>query len=182
MHSRYSWAAAFALAVILAGCNEAPKPAADTREADAKAIRNLETAWNQAYASKDVDQIIAFYADDASVFVPDSPQLNGVEAIKPALNSLVKDKNFTLSFESNKVEVAKSGGIGYSQGAYTSTMTDRKTKKVLTEKGKYVTVYKKQVDGKWKAVADIWNEDASPRPQASSKSSQKVLHHKRARR
>jgi ketosteroid isomerase-like protein len=35
---------------------------------------------------------------------------------------------------------------------------------VLTEKSKYVTVYKKQADGRWKAVADIGNEDAPPAP------------------
>jgi uncharacterized protein (TIGR02246 family) len=182
MHNRYSWPTALALAVILAGCSQAPKPAADTREADAKAIRDVETAWNQANASKDVDQIAAFYTGDASVFVPESPVLKGADAVKPILNSMVKDKNFTFTFAADKVEVAKSGDIGYSQGAYTETMTDRKTKKVLTEKGKYVTVYKKQADGKWKAVADIWNEDATPRAKASPKSAPKVSHHKRAKR
>ena len=49
-----------------------------------------------------------------------------------------------------------------SQGSLTYTMTAPKTKKVLTRKGKYVTVYKKQADGGWKAVAVIWNEDARP--------------------
>jgi ketosteroid isomerase-like protein len=44
------------------------------------------------------------------------------------------------------------------------TMTDPKTKKVLTEKGRYVTVYKKQADGGWKAVVDIDSEDAPPSP------------------
>ena len=43
-------------------------------------------------------------------------------------------------------------------------MTDPKTKKVLTVKGKYVTVFKKQADGGWKAVADIGNEGARPSP------------------
>jgi ketosteroid isomerase-like protein len=36
---------------------------------------------------------------------------------------------------------------------------------VLTEKGKYVTVYKKQADGGWKAVADIFNADAPAAPE-----------------
>ena len=39
------------------------------------------------------------------------------------------------------------------------TMTDPKAKKPVTDKGKYVTVYKKQADGSWKAVADIMNSD-----------------------
>ena len=31
----------------------------------------------------------------------------------------------------------------------------------LTDKGKYLTVYMKQADGSWKAVADTYNSDAA---------------------
>jgi hypothetical protein len=40
------------------------------------------------------------------------------------------------------------------------TMSDRDTKKVLREKGKYVTIYSRQVDGSWKMMEDISNADA----------------------
>jgi ketosteroid isomerase-like protein len=62
------------------------------------------------------------------------------------------------------VDAAKSGDLGYSQGAYTMTFTDPKTKKVRTVNGKYVTVFQKPADGGWKAVADIFNEDAPAAP------------------
>ena len=52
-------------------------------------------------------------------------------------------------------EVSKAGDLAYTQGVYTLIVTDRKTKKPVTEKGTYVTVYKKQADGSWKAVADM---------------------------
>jgi ketosteroid isomerase-like protein len=39
------------------------------------------------------------------------------------------------------------------------TMSDPKTKKSITDKGKYVTAYKKQADGTWKAVADMDSSD-----------------------
>jgi len=164
MHKRYFWGAAFALTVILAGCKQAPPPAPDTHDADVKAIRDLEAANVQAFAAKDIDKIGASYADDASLFLPDAPVINGMAAIKAALSPQLKDKNFSLTFASDKVEIAKSGDLGYAQGSLTYTMTAPKTKKVLTRKGKYVTVYKKQADGGWKAVAVIWNEDARPSP------------------
>ena len=165
MHIRYSWAAALALAAILAGCNQAPPPPApDTHDADVKAIRDLEAATVQAIAVKDLDKFVAFYADDASVFLADQPVINGMTAIKAVMKPMIADKNFSFTISSEKVDVAKSGDLGYSQGAYIWTMTDPKTKKVLTEKGKYVTVYKKQADGGWKAIADIDNEDAPPAP------------------
>jgi uncharacterized protein (TIGR02246 family) len=165
MHNRYTWAAAFVLAVILAGCNQAPPPPApDTHDADVKAIRDLNAAAMQAFAAKDLDKVAAFYADDASSLWEDFPVLNGVGAIKAAWKPLLEDKNFSLSLTSDKVDVAKSGDLGYCQGPYTMTWTDPKTKKVLTVKAKYVLVYRKQADGGWKIVADISNEDAPPAP------------------
>jgi uncharacterized protein (TIGR02246 family) len=157
--------AALALAVILAGCNQAPPPAPDTREADAQAIRDVETAWSASFATKDVDKVGVFWADDASVFMTDSPVLTGIAAIEAAMKPMAEDKSFSISFASTKVEVSKASDLGYAQGAYTMTMTGSKTKKVLTEKGKYVTVYKKQADGGWKAVADIFNADAPAAPE-----------------
>jgi uncharacterized protein (TIGR02246 family) len=164
MQKRYYLPAAAAFAAILAGCSQAPAPAPDTHEADAKAIRDVETAWVQAYATKDVDKIGVFYADDASVFMADSPVLTGIATIKAALKPMVEDKGFSISFASSKVEVSSAGDLGYSQGSYTMTMTDAKTKKVLTEKGKYVTVYKKQAGGGWRAVADSFSGDAPAAP------------------
>jgi len=54
------------------------------------------------------------------------------------------------------------------------TRTNPKTKKELTEKGKYVTVYKKQPTGGWKALADIFNEDA---PAAAAKNHKTATAH-----
>jgi ketosteroid isomerase-like protein len=31
---------------------------------------------------------------------------------------------------------------------------------MVSEKGKYVCMWKKQKDGTWKAIHDIWNSDA----------------------
>jgi len=86
MQNRYTWAAAIALVVILAGCKQAPPPAPDTHDADVKAIRDLEATQLQAYAAKDLDRIVAIYADDASLFLPDAHVFNGMAAIKAAMS------------------------------------------------------------------------------------------------
>jgi ketosteroid isomerase-like protein len=41
------------------------------------------------------------------------------------------------------------------------TVTNPKTKKPVTDKGKYLMVYTKQADGSWKVVADTMNSDSS---------------------
>ena len=149
----------------LSGCTQAPPPPPpDTRAAEGKAIQDLEAQNMKDWAAKDVDKIAAFYAADANVYLPNAPLLSGASAIKAALKDFVADPKFTVANQSLKVEVAKSGDVGYTRGAYTTTSTDSKTKKVMVEKGKYVTVFKKQADGSWKAAEDIFNPDAPATP------------------
>ena len=111
MQNRYSVPAAVAIAVFLAGCSQAPPPAPDTREKDAKAIHDLESAWVQAYATRDMDKIGLYYTDDASVFMTGSPVITGNPAIRAALKPMVADKNFSITFASDKVEVSKAADI-----------------------------------------------------------------------
>jgi uncharacterized protein (TIGR02246 family) len=149
--------------LTLAGCSQMP---ADTRDADARALRDNETAWNKDWAAKDLDRIAAHYADDANLMVAGMPIFAGKEAIRNGLKQLLADPNLALSFEPTQVEVAKGGDLAYTRGTYTMTMTDPASKKAGTEKGKYVTVYRKAADGSWKAVQDINNADPLATPAA----------------
>ena len=101
MHNRYFRLAAFALAVIVAGCHQAPPPPApDTHDADVKAIRDLETATDQAITTRDFDKFMAFYADDASWLLADQPVIKGSVAIKAAMKPIFADKNFSFTCSS----------------------------------------------------------------------------------
>jgi uncharacterized protein (TIGR02246 family) len=150
--------AAAALALTGTGCN-AP---ADTHDADVKAIKDTEAQWNQDYASKDLDKVASHYADDAVLMVPATPSSSGKAAIRNALKEMVADPALSIKFEASKVEVAKSGDVGFTQGSYTLALTDPQTKKVIHDHGSYVTTYRKQADGAWKAVADIATSEVPP--------------------
>ncbi len=151
--------APLAVALFLAGCSQ---PAPDTREADAKALRDLETQWNQEYVSKDPGKLVAHYADNAVLMAPGMPASSGKEAIRKTLMDMVGDPALSLKFQANRVEVAKSGDLAYTQGSYTMTVTDPHTKQVMNDHGSYVTTYAKQADGSWKAVADIATSEVPP--------------------
>jgi uncharacterized protein (TIGR02246 family) len=160
----------FALAVLLwalacsLGCSQAPPAPPDTRAHDEQVIRDGEEAWVKDFATKDPEKVLAHYADDASSMIPDMTLMTGHDAIRAGLKIEFSDPNSTLNFHPDKVEVSKSGDIAYSQGKYTYTSTDPKTKKVMTETGGYVEVYKKQADGSWKVVQDIASQEAAPAP------------------
>ena len=160
MKRKYAAGCAIGLLMLLTGCSDTPAPPADTSAADIKAIKDGEAAWTADMAAKNVDKLVAHYADDASLLIPDMPIVKGRDAIRTAISGLFSDPNASLNFTTGDVQVSKGGDLAYSQGTYSQTMTNPKTKKAQTETGKYVTVYKKQADGSWKAVEDINNADA----------------------
>jgi len=165
------WAIAVTfLAGISIGCEKASHTAhPDPRAADEQTIRESEIAWARAYATKNVDRIVEQYADDGSSIVPGFPMATGRKAIRAAVEEQLADPRFALSFQTARVEVSKSGDMAYSQGAFSFTGTDPKTKKATVSKGHYVEVYAKQTDGSWKVVEDIATNEG---PATSANSTQ----------
>jgi uncharacterized protein (TIGR02246 family) len=166
MKLKYLAGGACGLVIFLAGCSDTPTPPADTSAADQKAIKDGEVAWSNEWGAKDLDKIMGHYADDAAVLVQDMPIMKGKDAIRSGLGGLLADKNLALSFTTSETVTSKGGDLAYTQGTYTMTMTNPKTKRAETETGKYVTIYKKAADGSWKAVEDVDNADAPAKPVA----------------
>jgi len=154
-----------ALVALSAGCsNPPPAPPPDTRPADLQAVKDVEAAWLKDTNTKDADKYVSYFADDASGLYPGTEILNGKAAIKAAMAPYLADPNFSLTFESTRAMASKGGDMVYSQGTYTMTMSNPKNKKkTITDKGKFLTVYTKQADGSWKAIADTYNSDSPPK-------------------
>jgi uncharacterized protein (TIGR02246 family) len=155
-----------ALACGLAACNgnTAPAAAPDTHDADIKAINDTEAQWNKDYEARDLEKIAAHYSDDAVLMTPGSPAAKGMAAIHGEMQEMMKDPGLTLKFHATMTDVSKSGELGYTQGSYVLTATDPKTHKIVTDHGSYVTTYRKQADGSWKAAADIATSEVPSMP------------------
>ena len=124
-------------------------------DAGVQALRDLESRWVGDFNTKDAGKLAAYYTDDATLMGPGMPAATGKDAIRATLKEMVADPNLSLHFQPQRVEVARSGEIGFTQGTYHMTMSDPKTKQKVEDRGSYVTVYRKQPDGSWKAVSDI---------------------------
>ena len=150
-----------AIALAASGC----KPAGDATNNDSAAMNGAADAGDavaaikaaegemlKAFQAKDAAALTSHYASDAVVAVPERT-VKGLDAIGKANADDLKDPAFKLNFTNERADA--SGDLGYTSGSYTVTYTDPKTKKVVDGGGTYVTVFKKQADGSWKAVADI---------------------------
>ena len=153
----------------------------DTRNADIKAVKDVEAAWVKDIATKDADKFASYYSNDASLLLPNAPIINGRENIKGALKTMLADPNFALTFQSTRAEASKGGDFVYTVGTYSMTLSRPSDKTAVTDKGKYLTVFEKQPDGSWKAVADMISSDMpvqSQRPKPKTHPAARA--HKRA--
>jgi uncharacterized protein (TIGR02246 family) len=153
--SKAAFGGCLALLLLASACGPSTPP--DTRAADEAAIRDQDAQWAKAAAARDLDSTVAFYADDASLLPPNAPIATGSHAIRGVWKPLLSP-DITLSWKPLKVEVARSGDLGYTQGVYQITTAGPKGNS-STENGKLVEVWKKQADGKWKVESDIFNSD-----------------------
>jgi ketosteroid isomerase-like protein len=130
--------------------------AADTKIE--QALRDLDAQWSKDAGSKNVDKTVSYYSSDAIVMPPNAAAATTKEAIRSAWKEMLTSPGAAISWKATKVEVAKSADLAYVSGTYEETMTDASGKPV-NDRGKYVEIFKKQADGTWKVVADIWNSD-----------------------
>jgi uncharacterized protein (TIGR02246 family) len=151
-----------ALAIALAGCSRTPASAPETHDAEVKAITDLEAAWDKAAGAKDIDKTVSYYADDAVLIAPGESPAQGKPAIDAMFHEMAKDPAFSLRFQTTKADVAKSGDVAYTWGAYQFTATDPDTHKRFDDHGSYATVYRKQADGSWKAEVDTISSALMP--------------------
>jgi ketosteroid isomerase-like protein len=129
---------------------------------DEQALRDLDAQWSKAATAKDVDKTISFYSDDANVLPPNATIVTTKAGIRKTWKELMDLPGFAISWKADKVEVAKSGEIGFVSGTYEVTFNDASGKPTV-EHGKYVEVFEKK-SGSWKCGVDIWNSDAPAPP------------------
>jgi uncharacterized protein (TIGR02246 family) len=131
--------------------------AADTKAIEQN-LRDLDDQWSTAAGAKDLEKTVSFYSEDAVVMPPNASAATSKEAIRKVWQDLLGSPGLVISWKTTKVEVAKSGDLACLSGSYDLTMNDASGKPV-NDHGKYVEVWEKQPDGKWKCGTDIWNSD-----------------------
>jgi len=157
---RYAHSAALvACLAILSGCSQPPPPAQpDTRATDEAAIRAASAEWAKAAAAKDLERTLSYYAEDASMFPPGAAIVTGPDARRKTWTGLLAPAELVFSNAATKVEAARSGDLAYETGTFEESFTDAAGNPVRVT-GKYVVVWKKQTNGQWKSVVDIFNTD-----------------------
>jgi ketosteroid isomerase-like protein len=98
----------------------------------------------------------AYYADDARLLPPNAPPAVGRAAIRDTLTGMLAGGSMELSVENAVRQV--SGELAYHTGRY--ELVIRPTNgEPIRDQGKYLEVFRRQPDGRWQCVADMFSSD-----------------------
>ena len=92
------------------------------------------------------------------MFPPNMPIVTGPDARRKMWTQLFSPAELGFSNAATKVEAAKSGDLAYETGTFEESFKDAAGKPVHVV-GKYTVVWRKQPNGQWKAIVDIFNTD-----------------------
>jgi len=130
-------------------------------------LRDLDTQWSEAAATKDLERTLAYYSEDAIVLPPNATRAATKETIRKVWKDILATSDLAITWKPAKVKLGKSGEMAWVSGTYELTMNDA-SGKPANDRGKYLEVWEKQPDGNWKCAADMWNSDlAGPAPAAA---------------
>ena len=142
--------------VTIAGCGANRRVDLSAEEA---AIRKTDADWLAAAGAHDPNRILPFWADDATILAPGIPAVVGKDAIRKYVSDAFATPGFSITWQTEKVEVAQSGDLAYSTGTDRMSLNGPDGKSV-TEESRGVAIWKKQPDGSWKCVVDVMNPAA----------------------
>ena len=129
----------------------------DTQPSEQR-LRDLDVEWAKAAAAKDIEQTIGYYSNDAVVLPPNATGAATKEAIRSVWKELLATPGLTISWKPARVQLAKSGDMGWVSGTYELMMNDA-SGKPINDRGKDLEVWEKQTDGNWRCRAAMWNSD-----------------------
>jgi ketosteroid isomerase-like protein len=142
------------LSMCLLACGKSDNNTGEQRKQAEAAIRQQDDAWLKALGGRQLDATVSYYADGAVLLAPNAPIARTKDEIRQTWSQVFASVPAGVPFTggTTHVEVANSGDLGYATGFYTIDNPP-------IDKGKYLEVWKKQPDGSWKAIADIFNSD-----------------------
>jgi len=131
---------------VLFSCSE-KKPVANPQ-----VLMDADRAFSDYSVNHGMQKAFIEFAHDSVVLLkPNQMPIVGKHDLMKSYQGK-SDKSFVLTWKPAKAVIAESSEIGYTYGFWTLTASNE------TSHGTYLTVWKKDSNGKWKYIADTGNE------------------------
>jgi ketosteroid isomerase-like protein len=138
MRLRHLIATVLVLLALLAGCKGMAAPAADPVREEA-AIRATDARWLAAARSHDLERTVSFWSDDVYLMPPGGPAIVGKEALRRYVAGAFAIPDFSITWVTDHVWLAKSGDLAYAVSTDTIRMSSPEGKPLVEHNKAVVT-------------------------------------------
>jgi ketosteroid isomerase-like protein len=153
---RLKWTTVCCLVLLIAlivACKQKKVDPAEKKTMENMALMRTDAAFSALSKSSGMKSAFIDYLDSNAVLLrPGKLPITGAEVIDFLIQQ--NDSDIIYSWDPHHAEVAESGELGYSYGVY--LLQSKETGE--TRYGTYMSVWKKQPDGKWKLLLHSGNE------------------------
>ena len=127
-------------------------------EADIAAIKGMLDEFDVLLNAGEPEKLVStIYTEDAVRMPFDQPMLRGKAAILAWFKK--NAEMYTYQLDNVAEDVHVDGDLGFMRGTNTGSYTPKAGGDPIPAIGKWMAVYKRQADGTWKVIADIFNSD-----------------------
>lgn len=126
-------------------------------EHERKRLLETDAEW-AALSSRgqDVDRILSFWTEDAQVIAPGLPAFSGKAALRSYVEGALAIPGFHIMWTTSEAILSPDAKLAYLLSTNAVTMPGPDGQLVTTN-GRGVTVWRREPDGNWRCVVDIWN-------------------------
>ena len=146
--------------VLVVGCvtqSEGPATATIDPAAIRDTIQAREKEWSAAFVAGDAAGVANLYTEDGAQVEPAGEWRRGRATITTALKTQLDTLNVTAR-EDVSEEVIVAGDYVVEFGRYSYTATTKTGNKPVSGAGRYMVLWRKDADGRWRIHRDIGNE------------------------
>lgn len=154
-------------AALLCGVCAAAAPGCVRRvdpDAERRALMAADRAFAEETARRGVAGWTSYFAPNGLMLPVGGPLVEGHAAIRDHMRRSLGYPGFRLEWEPLRAELSEAGDLGYTIGRFEAS-TLRNGERVVLQRGKYLSVWRKQADGTWKVEADISNPGEPTAPE-----------------
>ena len=123
-------------------------------------LAKIREAWVQDLRNKQLEPILKFYAPDAVFLQPNGERITGSAALRNLFQTIMATFHSDLTLHSQNLET--SGDLAYDSGDFQETLTTIATGAKITSKGSYIIIFKRQPNGSWQIVQQVWTGTPPP--------------------
>ena len=143
----------FILLLLFSSCTVKKQVEVSDNTHEKMLLLDIDKAFSDLSVAKGMKKAFLDYMDSNGILLrPNRVPIIGANAIDYLIQ--LNDTSYTLNWQPQHAFVSQSADLGYTFGVYALHPKQKDT--VLY--GTYVSIWKKQADGKWKFVLDSGNE------------------------